>query len=30
MKGVLYNENVLKENFHYVVNNAFDKEMVFE
>jgi hypothetical protein len=28
-KGVLLNENVLKENFHDVVNKAFDKEMGF-
>ena len=28
-KGVLLNENVLKENFQDVVNKAFDKEMGF-
>jgi hypothetical protein len=28
-KGVLLNENFLKENFHDVVNKAFDKEMGF-
>ena len=27
--GVLLNENVFKENFHDVVNKAFDKEMGF-
>ena len=28
-KGVLLNENVLMEDFHDVVNKAFDKEMGF-
>ena len=28
-KGVLLNENILKENFQDVVNKAFDKEMGF-
>ena len=28
-KGVLLNENVFKENFHDVVNKAFDKDMGF-
>ena len=28
-KGLLFNENVLKENFQDVVNKAFDKEMGF-
>ena len=27
--GVLLNENVLKENFHDLVKNGFDKEMGF-
>jgi len=28
-EGVLFNENVFRENFHDVVNKAFDKEMGF-